>query len=167
MTQDTRIPVLSGGCQCGAIRYAAYAMPSEGYVCHCRMCQKAVGGPYLIVTPVALADFAWTRGTPKVYRSSSIAVRDFCGDCGTPLSYRSDGSGRISLTIASLDHPVLRPPTLQYDLDARIPWVEQLHELTARRDTGLKPEVEARLVNLQHPDHDTPADWRPPQGVSP
>lgn len=161
MTDASRTPVVTGGCQCGAIRYALYDMPKEGYVCHCRMCQKAVGSPYLIVAPVALDDFAWTRGTPKVYRSSSIAVRDFCGDCGTPLSYRSDGSGRISLTIATYDHPEMRPPTLQYDVDARIPWVDHLHALPGRHDTGLKPEVEAKLVNLQHPDHETPEGWRP------
>ena len=41
---DNRQPVATGGCQCGAVRYALYAMP-EGSVCHCRMCQKAVGGP--------------------------------------------------------------------------------------------------------------------------
>ncbi len=162
MTPEKRQAVLTGGCQCGAIRYSIYAMPSEGYVCHCRMCQKAVGGPFLTVAPVALADFAWTRGTPKIYRSSSIAVRDFCGDCGTPLSYRGDGSGRINVTLGSLDHPELRPPTLQYDIDARIPWIDHVHELTGHHDAGLTPEVVARLVNLQHPDHETPDGWQPP-----
>lgn len=165
MSVDQRTAVLTGGCQCGAIRYAFYAMPVEGYVCHCRMCQKAVGGPFLTVAPVALADFAWTRGTPKVYRSSTVAVRDFCGVCGTPLSFRSDGSGSISITLGSLDHPEKRPPTLQYDLDARIPWVAHLGEVPGRHDPGLKPEVVARLVNLQHPDHDTPDGWRPPGSV--
>jgi hypothetical protein len=106
------------------------------------MCQKAVGGPYLVVMPLAL------------------------GDCGTPFSYRSDGSGRINLTIATLDHPELRPPTRQYDLDARIPWVDTLHAVPGQHDAGLKPEVAARLVNLQHPDHETPAGWQPPAGAS-
>lgn len=167
MSTANRTPVITGGCQCGAIRYALYALPAEGYVCHCRMCQKAVGSPLFVVAPVKLADFAWTRGTPKVYRSSSIALRDFCGDCGTPLSYRGDGSGSISITVATYDDPNLRPPTLQYDIDARIPWVDHVNALPARHDTGLKPEVEAKLVNLQHPDHDTPEGWRPPAGANP
>ncbi len=167
MIPEIRQAVLTGGCQCGAIRYAIYAMPSEGYVCHCRMCQKAVGGPFLTVAPVALADFAWTRGTPKVYRSSTVAVRDFCGDCGTPLSFRGDGSGRINVTMGTLDEPQKRPPTLQYDLDARMPWVEHLNAVPGQHDAGLKPEVVARLVTLQHPDCETPEGWRPPGGVAP
>jgi hypothetical protein len=38
---DPKQPVLSGGCQCGAVRYALYAEPEGASVCHCRMCQKA------------------------------------------------------------------------------------------------------------------------------
>ena len=34
---------LTGGCQCGAVRYALLAAPSEPHLCHCRMCQKAFG----------------------------------------------------------------------------------------------------------------------------
>jgi hypothetical protein len=36
---ETRKPVLTGGCQCGAVRYALYATPYNAHVCHCRMCQ--------------------------------------------------------------------------------------------------------------------------------
>jgi hypothetical protein len=31
-------PVMTGGCQCGAVRYALYSVPSEPSICHCRMC---------------------------------------------------------------------------------------------------------------------------------
>jgi hypothetical protein len=37
--------ILSGGCQCGAIRYRLTATPERVHLCHCRMCQKAVGVP--------------------------------------------------------------------------------------------------------------------------
>ena len=36
---------LTGGCQCGAVRYALAEQPGVRPLCHCRMCQKAVGGP--------------------------------------------------------------------------------------------------------------------------
>jgi hypothetical protein len=82
---DPHAAVLTGGCQCGAVRYALYARPEGAHICHCRMCQKAVGGPFAALAPVRLADFAWTRGTPDTFLSSSVAARDFCAACGTPL----------------------------------------------------------------------------------
>ena len=95
MTQ-TRKPLHVGGCQCGAVRYALYAEPTNPHVCHCRMCQKASGGYFGAFAGVALADFAWEQGTPGVFKSSELAERGFCRDCGTPLSFRYVDRDRIS-----------------------------------------------------------------------
>ena len=32
--------LLTGGCQCGAVRYAISAAPLRLIACHCRECQK-------------------------------------------------------------------------------------------------------------------------------
>ena len=45
-------PVLSGGCQCGAVRYALYAEPAAADICHCRMCQKAMGNLFMATASV-------------------------------------------------------------------------------------------------------------------
>ena len=37
---------LADGCQCGAVRYRLDAAPSRN-ICHCRMGQKASGGPFM------------------------------------------------------------------------------------------------------------------------
>ena len=39
----TRSSDLTGGCQCGNVRFRARLL-GRGSICHCRMCQKAFGG---------------------------------------------------------------------------------------------------------------------------
>src|SRR5712672_2077334 len=83
-------PLLTGGCQCGAIRFALSAPPLKVSICHCRMCQKAVGAPFASFADIDRGDFTWTRGKPAAFRSSFFAERDFCADCGTPLRRPAD-----------------------------------------------------------------------------
>ena len=151
---------MTGGCQCGAIRYALAAVPAEGTVCHCRMCQKAGGGAFLASATVAAADLTWTRGKPASFQSSSAAARDFCAACGTPLTFRMTPSGRISVGLGTLDEPGAVAPLEQIGIESRLPWWDHATELPAQASPPLD------LVNFQHPDHDTPADWKPPSHKS-
>jgi hypothetical protein len=157
--------VLSGGCQCGAVRYALGAMPEGTSLCHCRMCQKAVGGPFAAYAPVRLADFAWTRGSPPAFRSSTAAERHFCPACGTPLTFRYLHKDWIDVSVGSLDHPERVPPTVQVGVESRLPWMASafLDGLACQVTEGPStPQPVRTLTNFQHPDHDTPADWTPP-----
>ncbi|MCW2307945.1 GFA family protein [Rhodobium gokarnense] len=161
MSED-RTPVLTGGCQCGAVRYALYAPPEDVHICHCRMCQKAVGGPFAPLAPVRKGDFQWTRGSPGAFRSSTIAERHFCRDCGTPLTFHYVNSDWIDVTIGSLDAPEEAPPANQYGIEGRLSWFAGLHALPGE-ETSLPAAQKRRIASFQHPDHDTPPDWRPPQ----
>ena len=108
---------LTGGCQCGAVRYRLTARPTGESVCHCRMCQKASGAPFMAFAGVRVAELVWTRGTLKLFASSAVAERGFCGDCGTPLTYSIPGRDRVSITIGSLDRPSDITPRMQYGLE--------------------------------------------------
>jgi hypothetical protein len=98
---DTRKPRHTGGCQCGAVRYALYAEPTNPHVCHCRMCQKAFGSYFAPLAGVPLGDFAWVKGTPGIFKSSEVVERGFCRDCGTPLFFRYVDKDRISVSLGS------------------------------------------------------------------
>ncbi|MBC6440532.1 MAG: GFA family protein [Rhodospirillales bacterium] len=91
--------VLTGGFQCGAVRQEIYRKPVNPHVCHCRMCQKAMGGPIAAYAAVKACGFAWTHGEPKLFKSSSIMTPGFCSDCGTPLWFRFDGDSWIGFTL--------------------------------------------------------------------
>src|SRR5260370_37203268 len=119
MTLATK-PILTGGCQCGAIRFALSAPPVKVSICHCRMCQKASGAPFASFADIDRADFTWTRGKPAAFRSSSIAERDYCADCGTPLSFhRIDGPRTESMT-GAFDPPDRVAPTQQFGTESRL-----------------------------------------------
>lgn len=155
--------LLTGGCQCGAVRYALSAMPESAHFCHCRMCQKAVGGPFAAFAPVPLSAFAWTRGTPAKFDSSSVAYRHYCADCGTPLTFGYQAEGRIAVTIGSLDEPARVPPVRQYGIESRLPWYDpaRLDRLPGEVTEVMINGQPVPVVSYQHPDHETPADWKP------
>ena len=82
---------LSGGCQCGAVRFSVETSAlRRASICHCRMCQKAFGGFYAPLVNVDPAGLTWTRGERALFRSSNIVSRGFCAACGTPLTYEPD-----------------------------------------------------------------------------
>src|SRR4030081_18070 len=122
MTLATK-SVLTGGCQCGAVRFAVSAAPVKISICHCRMCQKASGAPFASFADIDRAAFSWTRGKPAAFRSSSIAERDYCAACGTRLSFRRIGGPRIEIMTGAFDRPDMLVPTLHYITEPRLNWV--------------------------------------------
>ena len=154
MTADTK-PVLTGGCQCGAIRFALKAVPVKISICHCRMCQKASGAPFASFADIENGDFTWTKGKPASFKSSSIAERDFCSACGTPLSFRRIGGPRIEIMTGAFDRPDRVIPTLQFGTESRLGWVVGISNLprqTTMQNYGSGKM--ATIVSHQHPDHD-------------
>jgi hypothetical protein len=125
---------LTGGCQCGAVRYRVAAFQDGANICHCRMCQRASGGPFMAFAPVGHADFTVTRGALALFRSSEIAERGFCAACGTPLTYRGFASDHVSVTIGSLDNPDAVVPAAQLGAERAAAW--------------LKPALESPNVTL-------------------
>ncbi len=78
---------MSGGCLCGAVRFAATPADREVGVCHCSMCRRWTAGPFMVRdcgTSLTIED----RAHLGEYRSSEWAERGFCKACGTPLYYR-------------------------------------------------------------------------------
>jgi hypothetical protein len=160
---DVRI---TGGCQCGAVRYALHATPSKPHICHCRMCQKAFGSFFAPLTQVPIDKFELTRGTLAVFRSSEPTERGFCRDCGTPLTFRYLEKARINVSIGSLDEPEKVPPLHQYGLEGRMPWFATLPTLPGETTTEEDaPDLATAVAatSHQHPDHDT-ATWPPERG---
>ena len=159
---------LSGGCQCGAVRYRTTQILDNAHVCHCRMCQKAAGNFFMALVGAPLDSFQWTRGTPSSFKSSEHVERGFCAHCGTPLFYDGLASAHINVTLGSLDDPDDVRPIAQSGVESRVVWFPQLARLPEHESNegegGEARHVAIRDSNRQHPDYDT--DHWPPEDAS-
>lgn len=155
---EERPAIMSGGCQCGAIRYALYAEPFGAHLCHCRMCQKAFGSFYAPLVKIKYDDFAWTRGQPGSFQSSEEVDRGFCKACGTPLTFQHRGTPHLNISIGSLDHPERVKPEIQIGIESRLPWMAEMPNLPEETTEGFLPADRlAGIQSHQHPDEDTGA----------
>jgi hypothetical protein len=146
---------ITGGCQCGAVRYRLLKPPHKVSVCFCRMCQKAVGNYFGAFASSRIENVVWTRGTPSVFRSSEVAERGFCRDCGTPLSFSYPAAGTLALAVGSLDDPAAFPPSHAYGIEGRAPWFDALCRLEGTRtEDDIPAEELSGYRSRQHPDHD-------------
>ncbi len=155
---------LSGGCQCGSIRFTCDLPPENVHVCHCRMCQKAVGGPFAVICPVLKSHFRVTRGAFAWFQSSALARRGFCKDCGTPMIFDYPEFPDIGVLAGCFDEPGRVPPVVQYGNESRVTWFQHLTSLPGNNPTysvdpqGYLPRITAS--NRQHPDRETD-NWPP------
>jgi len=126
---------MTGGCQCGRVRYLAEADEPDAYLCHCAMCRRATGGASIAFVSVPLAALRW-QGEPAWYRSSEIAHRPFCPACGTPLGFAFvDDATDIDLTLGSLDDPTGFVPSHNYASESILPaWQDTSHLPSTRSD---------------------------------
>lgn len=122
----------TGGCLCGAIRYEASEPPNKSGTCHCRFCQQWTGSAFYAFAGFPVSAFRFTRGEPKIYKSSPIAERGFCPDCGSSLTVRyldqmgggaMSGPGQFWVAIGTLDHPEAVSLNYHYAVETQLPWV--------------------------------------------
>lgn len=77
---------ITGGCLCGALRYAAAGRPRYAGYCYCADCRKASGSGYVPFMGFASSAVRFS-GDARQFISKSAAgtdaVRNFCPTCGS------------------------------------------------------------------------------------
>ena len=117
----------SGGCACGAIRYACTSEPLFMGNCHCRDCQRATGSAYFAAVSVSEPTFRLTSGTPAVYEkqadSGNTMRRMFCSQCGSPVFLTNSARPNVVvLYAASVDDPSWVRPSRDIYTESAQPW---------------------------------------------
>jgi hypothetical protein len=121
---------VTGGCQCGAIRYNARGAPAYSAICHCADCRRSAGAP-MVGWALFPESQVTVEGTPARYRSSENATRHFCPTCGTGLFYTNPAifPGQVDIQTRTLDDQSLLPPQAHVQIAEAAPWMEHAHAL--------------------------------------
>lgn len=123
--------VVTGGCQCGAVRLQAAGPPLRVGLCHCLDCRKH-HGTLFHASAIFPASAVTVTGTLHDYLG-----RCFCPTCGSSVLGRS--GGEVEVNLGTLDAPDQFRPT---------------YELWCIRREGWLPD----FPGLRHHERDRPTD---------
>ena len=106
--QKTSVPALplTGGCQCGRIRYSLRAKPLVFYLCHCTECQRHTSSAFGESLRFKREDMDVDAGLVSVSRMSESGKQRqgwFCPDCGVRIWHGTAGSAEINIKAGTLD----------------------------------------------------------------
>ncbi len=76
-----------GHCLCGAVQITAREASNSVGACHCGMCRRWGGGPFMEIDCGVDVSISGAENV-SVFDSSEWAERGFCRNCGTHLFYR-------------------------------------------------------------------------------
>jgi hypothetical protein len=122
--------MLKGGCFCGRIRYETTAAPFHETNCHCSICRRTSGAPFVTWFSVPRSEFRLVSGEPARFESTAAATRSFCPHCGTALTFEhGDFPDEIDVATCSLDRPELVPPKDHTWTSSKVTWLKLPNEL--------------------------------------
>jgi hypothetical protein len=94
---------ITGGCQCGGVRYEVRGKLRDVIACHCTQCRRT-SGHFVAATACRRRAFTLVKeDTLKWYAAVPGFRRGFCNECGSSLFFEQDGGDRVSIAAGSLD----------------------------------------------------------------
>lgn len=113
---------LSGGCNCGQVRFEIEGEPLRVGICHCETCRKQSGSAFSFFgiwprTSVTLS------GELRCWQCRAGGER-FCPNCGSALFCWEEGSDQIEIKLGTLDDPPSAlAPSYELWTFRREPWL--------------------------------------------
>jgi hypothetical protein len=111
-------PALTGGCNCGAVRFELSEPLVSASYCHCTRCQRRTGTAASANGRAAPGSFRFVAGEEHVgvWAPEGGAEKLFCTLCGSALCSRVPGDPqRFGVRLGAIDgDPGIRPQWHQY-----------------------------------------------------
>lgn len=120
------MPLRTGGCRCGRLRYEVDGEFGFVFNCHCRFCRQVHGAAFTTVAILPRGAFAWSAasGEPSRFVTPQGSVRHFCGQCAAPICNHPREPELLCLVVASLDEELDSPPWAHLNTESKAPWFE-------------------------------------------
>ena len=116
----------SGQCLCGAIRFEATPPSKFCAHCHCSMCRRAHGAPFVTWIGFRAEQFRIVDGAEHLhrYQSSPEATRSSCKRCGTMMLFESSRwAGEVHVARALIPGAVDKAPNVHCFYSDKADWV--------------------------------------------
>lgn len=110
------LAMVKGSCLCEGVQYEYDGELEEVVVCHCNMCKRAQGTPFVTNAPIRLDSFRIVDGEAllKSYFPSAENRRVFCSNCGSPIfSQRVDRPETLRLRVGTVTSGRIPEPCCQ------------------------------------------------------
>ncbi len=116
---------LTGGCNCGAVRYEVTEPLVVASYCHCRRCQRRTGAGASANAHPPPGAFRIVAGEDELrsWKPEDGGEKWFCGACGSAMFSRMPSDpDSVGIRMGTFDgDPVVRPSVRQYVAYAA-PW---------------------------------------------
>lgn len=124
--------MLTGGCQCGEVRYEIDAPGERHALCHCADCRASAGAPAVAWMAIPEDQFRVTKGHARAFNSSGVSFRYFCSTCGTGLYFTNAEvlPGIVDIQSATLDEADAHVPGAQIQCAERLDYMAKLEALS-------------------------------------
>ena len=132
----------TGGCLCGAVRYAVEGPLRDVVICHCRRCRRTHGHA-AAYTACANADLVLLAADGLCWYEADERARGYCGRCGASLFWRAAGRDTTSIAAGTLDEPTGLRTIAHAHVADRGDYYE-LDGAGERHDGGIPPDVAVR-----------------------
>ena len=122
--QAVEVVMIQGGCFCGAVRYEVGGTATHETNCHCSICRRTTGAPFVSWASFPKSEFRFTQGKPTAFASSETGTRHFCPGCGCQLVFVYGSEPLVDISLGSLDDPTQITPKDNTQTSSQLPWIK-------------------------------------------
>jgi len=124
--------MITGGCECGRVKYQVDGEINDFSHCHCSQCRRLHGAAFASFGGVLRSEFSYVSGQQDLasYASSESHARVFCKNCGSNILVELESEpDALYVAMGSMEGNPACPPGYHIYVGSKAPWHEITDEL--------------------------------------